>query len=137
MKRDVKILIAGLACWLVSLIAIPLATLHPLNFDHPATSTELIYHWTGILGLILLVAGSLAISAAAVSFSERFDARESAIAGCLFVGPAVLYWVIARGREVHTFAWIFLLVPWFVSLVSGALLLLVAMYRAVVDKFRS
>ena len=137
MERDTKALVLGLALWLLSTIAIAVATAHPRNFDLPPTSTDYIYHWAGIVGLFLLLIGSLAVGGAAVSFAGRFNARKAGVAGLLFVAPAVLYWAVSRGREVHSFAWVFLLLPWFVSILSGLLLLLVGASRAIVSKLRS
>jgi hypothetical protein len=137
MKRDVKALIAGLACWLLSSIAFPLAINHRRNLDLPPTSIDWIYHWLGISGLFLLLVGSFAVSGAAVSFSGRFDARNTVAAGLLFLAPVGLLTLISRDHQVHTFAWVFLIVPWFVLLVSGALLLVVGISRAVEAKLRS
>jgi hypothetical protein len=137
MKRDVKALIAGLACWLLSSIAVPLAVNHRRNLDLPPTSTDWIYHWVGICGLFVLVVGSFAISGAAVSFSGRFDARNTVATGLLFLAPAGVLTLISRDHQDHTFAWVFLIVPWFVLLVSGGLLLVVGISRAIAAKLRS
>jgi hypothetical protein len=137
MKRDVAALVGGLICWVLSFVAIPLAVAHPRNYNLPATSRDAVFHWTGIFGLLLLLVGSLAVSGAAVSFAGRFDARRSAIAGLLFAAPAVLYSWLSRYHHAQTLGWVFLLVPWFVLLLSGALLVVVGTFRALANPPRS
>jgi hypothetical protein len=119
MKRDVKVLLVGLALWLLGAIAVPLAIAHQRDFDLPPTTADSIYHWVGICGLVLLAVGSLAVGGAALSFSGRFPAGKAAAASLLFLAPAGLYSWISYGREVHTYAWVFLLIPWSVSILSG------------------
>jgi hypothetical protein len=136
MKRDVKALLLGLILWVLGSIAIPLATHHATNLDLPPTTADVTYHWVGVFGLIFLVAGSLAVFGAAVAFFGRLSAANAFVAGLAFLAPAGFYWAIMRTVVVHTYDWVFLLIPWFVAILSGALLLLVGLLRLAVPKLR-
>jgi hypothetical protein len=136
MKRDVKALLLGLGLWVLGSIAIPLAIQHHANLDLPPTTADVIYHWAGVFGLIFLVAGCVAVFGASVAFAGRFAPANALIAGLAFLVPAALYWAVTRAVVIRTYDWVFLLIPWFVAILSGALLLFVGASRFIVSKLR-
>ena len=137
MRWDVKVLLAGIALWLVSSVALVLNGMHHVNLDLPPTGADMAYRRAAILGLALLLAGSIGVVVAAVSFCARLAPTKAWIAGMAFLLPPGLISVIGRMVEVHTYTWTFVLLPWVVALFSGILLLLAAALRFAVSKLRS
>jgi hypothetical protein len=135
-KPDLKALLLGLFLWVLGSIATPLAIHHVANLDLPPTTADVIYHWVGVFGLISLIAGSVAVFGASVAFSGRFTPAKAVIAGLAFWLPVGLYSLIMRTVIVRTYDWVFLLIPWFVAILSGALLLFVGALRFIAARFR-
>jgi hypothetical protein len=137
MSWDVKVLLAGIALWLVSSVALVPSGLHQANLHLPPTGAEIAYRRAGILGLALLLAGSIGVVAAAISFCARLAPTKAWITGIAFLLPPGLISVIGRMVEVHTYTWTFVLLPWVVALFSGILLLLAGTLRLAVSRLRS
>ena len=137
MKRDTKVLIAGLIMLALGMFAIRLTEILQTLPDAAHSIGNTRYHWLAISGLLLLFLGSLGVCGAAVAFCGRLAPARLCLGGLTFLVPAGLYWIVARTITVQSYDWVFLLVPWIVAIFSGGFMLLIGMAKLIVAKIRA
>jgi hypothetical protein len=137
MKRDVKILLAGVLLISLGMLALAGMDLRPVSPDLGPTLRSHVYHWAGGAALICVLIGSMMIGGAAVAFCYRMSPMLLSRIGFIFLlAPAVVS-VAGRAFVITTYAYVPLILPWMVSVFSGALLLGVAIFRAIASRRRS
>lgn len=137
MKRDTKVLIVGLITLALGMFAVRLTEILQTLPDAAHSIDNTRYHWLAISGFLLLFLGSLSVCGAAVAFCGRLTPESLCIGGLAFLIPAGLYWIVARTISMHSYDWVFLLVPWIVAIFSGGLMLLIGMVKFIVTKIRA
>ena len=136
MKWDVKALCTGLALLVLGCIGFRVTEILQTVSEDPLTIDNTRYHWLALSSLLFLFLGSLVVIMASAALSGRLSAANSVAAAFAFLVPAALYWLISREFVPRTYDWVFLLVPWIVTILSGSLFLLVGVLRFVVTKLR-
>ena len=136
MKWDVKALFTGLALLVLGCIGFRVTEILQTVSEDPLTIDNTRYHWLALSSLLLLLLGSLVVIMASAALSGRLSAANSVAAAFAFLVPAALYWLIGREFVPRNYDWVFLLVPWIVAILSGALFLFVGVLRFAVTKFR-
>jgi hypothetical protein len=137
MKRDVKILIAGLVLVSVGIVAFAGLALNPVSPDLGPTFASRASHWAAGAALLCVLIGSMMIGGAAVSFCYWIAPKALARTGAIFLLAAGAVSVASHALVVTTYAYVPVILPWMVSVFSGAVLLLVAVFRAIVSGRRS
>jgi hypothetical protein len=136
MKRDTKVLIAGLIVLALGIFAIRLTeTLQVLPDGHTIDNSR--YHWLAISALLLLFLGSVSVCGATVAFCGRLTPKSLLIGGLAFLIPASLYSLAGREIAVQSYNWVVLLVPWIVAVFSGGMMLLIGTVKLIVAKIRA
>jgi len=136
MKWDIKALCTGLALLVLGCIGFRVTEILQTVSEDPLTIDNTRYHWLALSSLLFLFLGSLVVIMASAALSGRLSAANSVAAAFAFLVPAALYWLISREFVPRTYDWVFLLVPWIVTILSGSLFLLVGVLRFVVTKLR-
>ena len=136
MKWDIKALCTGLALLVLGCIGFRVTEILQTVSEDPLTIDNTRYHWLALSSLLFLFLGSLVVIMASAALSGRLSAANSVAAAFAFLVPAALYWLISREFVPRTYDWVFLLVPWIVTILSGALFLLVGVLRFAVTKLR-
>ena len=136
MKWDVKALFTGLALLVFGCIGFRVTEILQTVSEDPLTIDNTRYHWLALSSLLFLLLGSLVVIMASAALSGRLSAGNSVAAAFAFLVPAALYWLIGREFVPRNYVWVFLLVPWIVAILSGALFLVVGVLRFAVTKLR-
>ena len=131
MKQDVKTLVGGLVLLGMGSIALAAANIWRASPDAGPTLTAKVLQGVALVGLGAIFAGSLAMVIASLFFCRRLPPLKLLEIGLAFLISAAIVWVMSRAFPVHTYAWVFVILPWFASVFSGTILLIVALLRAI------
>jgi hypothetical protein len=131
MKWDVKAIAAGLVLLGVGAMALSVAHVAQVSPDSPPTLIRNALNWLALLGIIAVLAGSLAIAAASISFCGRWAPRKLAKAGVAFLATAAVMSGVGKAFPPHTYAWVPVLMPWCAAIFAGTIMLLGAMIRGI------
>ena len=134
MKRDSKILFVGVVLISLGMLVLAGMDLRPVSPDLGPTFRIHLYHWAGGIALICVLIGSMMIGGAAVAFCYRMSLRMLSSAGIAFLLAAAAVSVVSHAFVITTYAYVPLILPWMVSVFSGALLLVVAIFRAIASR---
>ena len=126
-----KAVLAGLALLGVGAIALSVARVLQVSPDSPPTILENVGQWFALVGIIAVLAGSLAIAVAAISFCGRWPPGKLAQAGIAFLVTAAVMSGISKAFPPHTYALVPILMPWCAAIFSGTIMLLVAAIRGI------
>jgi hypothetical protein len=135
MKRDIKILLAGVVLIALAMLALAGMDLRPVSPDLGPTFRGHAYHWVGGISLICVLIGSMLIGGAAVAFCSWMSSKKLSITAVLFLLAAAVVSVASRAFVVTTYAYVPVILPWMVSVASGVLLLVVAIVRAISSRW--
>lgn len=136
MRGDVKTFLAGLTLLGVGGIALAVAQIWRISPDSGPTMTEKVLQSLASLGITAIFFGSVAIAVAAISFCRRLAPGKLLKAAVAFLVVGAVVWGIGRAFPPHTYAWVSILMPWCVTIFSGAIMLLAATIRAVMERRR-
>jgi hypothetical protein len=136
MKQDVKALVAGLVLLGTGGIALAVANIWRVSPDAGPTLAAKVLQGIALVGLAAIFAGSLAVVIASLLFCQRRPPLKLFEIGLAFLISAAIVWVISRAFPAHTNAWVFVILPWFASIFSGAILLCVALVRTIDSRRR-
>jgi hypothetical protein len=128
---DVKAIVAGLVLLAVGAIALWVAHVAQVSPDSPPTLIRNVPNSLALLGIIAVLAGSLAIAVTSISFCGRWAPGKLAQGGFVFLATAAVMSGIGKAFPPHTYAWVPVLMPWCATIFAGTIMLLVAMIRAI------
>lgn len=137
MKRDTKVLVTGLVLLGLGIGTTRLTEILQASPDSAQVIDNTRYHWLAISSMALLFLGSLGVCSAAAAFCGRLAPEKLCLGGLAFLIPAGLYWIVARSITVHSYDWVFLLIPWIVAIFSGGLMLLIGAMKLIVTRART
>jgi hypothetical protein len=133
-KRDVKTLLIGLALLVAGGIALSAANIWRVSPDAGPTTLARLLQGFGIIGLVAVISGSLAMVLASAWFCARLTPAKLFLSGIGFLTTAAAISAISRAFPPKNYAWVFAMLPWLGAVTSGCILLMAAVFRAVSAK---